>query len=334
MAEVGYLIGAGASADCVPVVNGMANNANEILIQLDKILMGTHGFEIANYSGIERNLIRIQNKRILEKIFNICDNHSSIDTYAKKLYISRDKTKYYELKNDLSYYFTLVQILKKPDKRYDNFWASILSNSKPPSKVSIFSWNYDFQFEKSYMEFGGTKSLNTTWSMLGICSPNYPMDRNGEENFNFTKLNGSARFNNKNNMNGSYFCEFTSDEINKNLGNLFKIYFSMYDKYGEYNNELNFAWEEDKSNVLLKSIRPVLQKINVLVIIGYSFPFFNRKIDERLFEGMTSLNRIIIQDPDAHNIHERLKEFLPSSIDKIELRGDKVQFVFPKELDI
>lgn len=56
---------------------------------------------------------------------------------------------------------------------------------------------------------------------------------------------------------------------------------------------------------------------DVLIIIGYSFPFFNRKTDDEIFKDFVwgTDKRIYIQDPNAEEIREFLIErFWPNFI--------------------
>jgi hypothetical protein len=82
-----------------------------------------------------------------------------------------------------------------------------------------------------------------------------------------------------------------------------------------------------------------LLRIEVLVIIGYSFPFFNREVDNALFMQMTSLKNIYIQDVNPQNIYETMQDFVDfkeHGVQRIEVvfKRNLEQFVFPKELDI
>jgi hypothetical protein len=82
-----------------------------------------------------------------------------------------------------------------------------------------------------------------------------------------------------------------------------------------------------------------LLRIEVLVIIGYSFPFFNREVDNALFMQMTSLKKIYIQDVNPQNIYETMQDFVDfkeHGVQRIEVvfKRNLEQFVFPKELDI
>jgi hypothetical protein len=112
MARVTYFLGAGASADCLPVVNQMKDDLDRIKKEVKNRFPHKKGF----YVKINDALNRLQ---------VACREHSSIDTYAKKLFFVNTNS-FATLKIDLTYYLTLVQFLNDPDKRYDNFWASIL----------------------------------------------------------------------------------------------------------------------------------------------------------------------------------------------------------------
>ena len=61
-----------------------------------------------------------------------------------------------------------------------------------------------------------------------------------------------------------------------------------------------YSWEEDSvfktvRNNALKATRDT----NILVIIGYSFPTFNRTIDKNLLHNMGRLEKVFIQSPES-----------------------------------
>ena len=105
MAITAYLLGAGASADCIPVVDGMAKDMPKLIEQLagyypKKIIA------IGNPEAkIEADKFEII-KKIIQQLQSSCDSHFSIDTYAKKLYLT-DTGRFKRLKLDLSVYFHL-----------------------------------------------------------------------------------------------------------------------------------------------------------------------------------------------------------------------------------
>lgn len=69
---------------------------------------------------------------------------------------------------------------------------------------------------------------------------------------------------------------------------------------------LSFAWEDetnDTKKIFLEKRMPIAkaiaEKTDILVVIGYSFPFFNRKIDDEIFKAMKQrLFKIYLRDPN------------------------------------
>jgi hypothetical protein len=68
---------------------------------------------------------------------------------------------------------------------------------------------------------------------------------------------------------------------------------------------ISFAWEDEDSsnknifiNQRITIAREIAAKTEILVVVGYSFPFFNRKIDQEIFKSMKdTLQKIYFQDP-------------------------------------
>jgi len=93
---------------------------------------------------------------------------------------------------------------------------------------------------------------------------------------------------------------------------VFESYFS-FSNVEKTESLLSFAWE-DEENTSKKIFNEQKVKValematgtNILVVIGYSFPFFNRKIDQQIFYSMhNTLQKIYFQDP--FNTGEQLK---------------------------
>lgn len=99
---------------------------------------------------------------------------------------------------------------------------------------------------------------------------------------------------------------------------------------------LNFAWEEAYSRDLLEILIPkIVQDATTLVVIGYSFPYFNRKIDRALFEKMPQLKNIYIQDKYPERIQQYITPVIPEDkFAKIKIvpLEDVEQFYLPPEL--
>src|SRR5262249_29056745 len=59
----------------------------------------------------------------------------------------------------------------------------------------------------------------------------------------------------------------------------------MADKTNNY--QIHFAWEKiGYHETLLKHVRSMIAGTTILVVVGYSFPFFNREIDKLIFEQL------------------------------------------------
>ena len=102
---------------------------------------------------------------------------------------------------------------------------------------------------------------------------------------------------------------------------------SEYDTYFEkcINNEqvdnmfcdLTFSWENVNSLKELKSrIFNAIRFSEIFVVIGYSFPYVNRSIDDGIFRNLLSVRRIIIQDPMSNERFEFIKERINELLDK------------------
>ena len=76
--------------------------------------------------GLSINRVRMELLRDIENLYKATKEHSTIDTYAKKLFLTRCYHDFKILKNVLSAFFVWVQLEGKADQRYDTFLANIL----------------------------------------------------------------------------------------------------------------------------------------------------------------------------------------------------------------
>ena len=87
------------------------------------------------------------------------------------------------------------------------------------------------------------------------------------------------------------------------------------------------------SENFLEVAKTIIEETNVLVVIGYSFPFFNRDIDNEIFKTLTGKGKLMIyfQDPllDGNYLKEQFNlrsDVTIKHIPKID------QFYIPYEL--
>lgn len=343
-----YLLGAGASAQALPMVS-----------QIPKALEEHHQWlwSYAKEAKVRKEMIEgnpeTERSNLLGEYLRIIDdlktgsaNHESIDTYAKKLYLrsktsTSDRTKLVELKIGLSLFMAYLQAKNRTaDKRYDGFLASLLTHTSGatltlPADVMVLNWNYDQQLALSHAAYqrdgslwGGVEQLGMRpLEMLSIRSP-YPCRS--------VHLNGMF----------AYRAEF--DEIHplvdwttnneEDLLNSMMLFYARLrysGKMGPGRMLLRFAWEMDENTAeAFQLLDDVLASCEALVVIGYSFPFFNREIDREIIKRMPGLKHIYVQAPQKHadEIARTVRTMsLPNGCE-VEPYGNIDKFLLPPEL--
>jgi hypothetical protein len=352
MDKITYLTGAGASADAIPVVNDLVEGLRNferalrkesyspphplgepraVLSQKIKVLHETLGIQVTDGRGGMRE------KKL----------HSSIDTYAKKLFIIEkdsppvhDKdSKFIELKILMSLYFSYEQMLNV-DVRYDSFFATVLkdTSNELPQNIRIISWNYDSQFELALSTFKRNGTIEAAAKQLNVVSK-YTHYKGAENDaFSIYKINGTANFVKSEE---DYSIVKPRGGVGGALYHVVGEYKSWLEDPSKIRSGISFAWENEvvaggnptASPITDKAITSV-QGSGTLVIIGYSFPLFNRAVDKKMFKKMRDLNTIYIQDKYPRTIKERLLSFTDLAGCKFHEVTDLDQFVFPSELTI
>lgn len=344
--KVTYYFGAGASAEALPVVNQIPQRIEKIIELLEKkeYLLS----EIDQFYELKidktKNEIRILFINDLKWLLEHSKNHASIDTFAKKLYITDEKENLIRLKCAFSLYLIIEQIIEKADSRYDSFFASILSNSATsfPQNMNILSWNYDFQFEKAYSEYSKYRSLELNQKRLAVITKD-SFNRehtnnleNIESRFSIIKLNGTSNL-----LKYEWrSCEPFFDELQHKLSLIF--FESLLATYaslrlnGKYiRSGLSFAWENRISEEqidIIKVAKEASLNTEILIVIGYSFPYFNREVDRSIIRNMKKLKKVYFQDKYPDVLKERflsIRDDLP--IEMLVERGDIGQFLIPNE---
>ena len=227
--------------------------------------------------------------------------HATIDTFAKKLYLTGKTEEYNKVKKLLAIYFVIEQIINKPDARYDTFLANILTlNLEIPDRIKILTWNYDSQFEIAFNEY---KKTIITPRDIGCYSLH---DNEITKSPAIFKINGTASFNNWNSL-----ANFRSNyKLNKTI--LDKIMYA----YKENDSLLSFAWETSIRKrddlPIIKTAVEHIKEAKTLVVIGYTFPFFNRLVDKAIIGSLNNLKKIYIQDPKANEVAQSIDAVLVS----------------------
>lgn len=342
MSKVVYLLGAGASygirqeletmddvsriVEGLPIVNEINDELRFIIGRLEDA-----DFEEKQYKlwGKECDNYDVKHELIdgFEWLLKESNRHATIDTFAKKLYLKGERNDYGKLKFLLSTFFLLEQTLHPYDKRYDTFLANILSSDlNIPDDIYVMTWNYDVQFDLAYREYNQCG--------ISMCVP--PETRNTPRNSKLFKLNGSANYYGINNIDSS-LC------LNDNYKKLLDAIYSQLcvtTQNGTYSDgtvDLLFAWEKEKFDELSNVLYEKISDAEILVVIGYTFPFFNHEIDREVFSHMPKLSKIYIQDPNVNKAKFALKSILSedrfrSLIKEENLIDDVSNFYLPPEL--
>lgn len=341
MPKITYLFGAGASVNAIPINEtlkaSMILEYNNIREEFEKKKL-----EICANSSNPYITESLFNDFLIDFNFIMTESkrHQSIDTYAKKLYITGDFLNLKKLKTILSSYFIIIQSRRNADERYDSFFASILedANNLFPKDLKILSWNYDYQFEKAYSSYNRDSRLNAILSQLKVYSKNTRLNHVDNENFGIFKLNGTAAFmlnQNENKVHGT-IQDVTVSYDEKLIIEVLSNYASIHHIKETKKNlisSISFAWEDyNNGKFIVDKAIEFTKNTEILVVIGYSFPFFNRKVDRDIIRSMKDLNKVYFQAPDAQDLRERFLAIRDNlNKENLVIRTDLKQFVFPNE---
>lgn len=337
MNDVTFLFGAGASCKALPIVKDIPTKLSILSSSLDEKI--NEAFRDDTYHKVYSNLKTLK-KEYYEEIDSTINwlrdesfKHASIDTFAKKLWLKKEYKKLFKLKMGLSLFFTIEQAMKAPDPRYDVFFASIIEDLKIlPPNIKILSWNYDVQLELAFSEFINEHSFPFLFKHLGVSSKSYNFDK--DNGFCVYKLNGTTGLVHRGNYNYKFFIENLKEGINHNfIKDIAETFYSAI--HGEmYNSDLQFAWEDEKQNSnFMESVINNIKDSVALVVIGYSFPVFNRSIDRKILDSMKNLKRIYLQDLNPNVLEQRIRA-LRDDLKGVEIvqTDDVEQFLIPYEL--
>jgi hypothetical protein len=332
--NITYLLGAGASCKCLPTYSDFHSR----LEQFFKFLSST----------IPSDSTTIDFKKRYNSLISEIPQYITPDAYVKALHLTNNEEEI-SLKKLISVYLIFEQLQKdqrmldsigrqisdkyknlkefdRPnyikrllefnnpiDPRYLPFFANLIfkkENEISIAPINIVSWNYDSQVETALKRF----------------QFNHLMDSN-KDLFQFIKLNGSANFPWKSQALTFDFNEhhMTSHTV-KDMIEFLKTQNEECETM-----ELKFAWEVDDESVKRnrENAKKVLSETDIVVVIGYSFPDFNRYIDRELFAGFKG-GKIYIQDPNGAIIKERF-EGVKADFRNVHVRSDRENFLVPSE---
>ena len=331
MSKVVYLLGAGAS--CGTRENGIGSSIITGLPIVSEI-----GSELENIANLLASL-PIKDKELEESKQNLIKDFrelknqcvgSTIDSYARELWMRNDMQKFSHVELLLTIFFILEQIIHKPDIRYKNFLSKVAPKDFAcdvltlEEKVSILSWNYDNQIELAYRQFFGDNYSHIR-ERLGIYDvKDYEHKQLSQKYCKIIKLNGTANFSHEEDWLKSSDNNTINEAVLKSILKRYDECIQIETCYGLL--RLNFAWDKRWSgDMLTNKIPQLVHDAQILIIIGYTFPDYNRDIDRIILENMSNLKSIFIQDPLAENVKQNIQFIIPKGRIEIE--------TFPKRMD-
>lgn len=355
--KVVYLFGAGASFNAIPVVSGMGIRLRTFLNYFKYYKMKDH----------YENVLDPRWSKLVDEV----NESYSIDTLARRAWLSDDMAKLSEIKQLIGAYILWEQIVKpdqsnqadfvRPDvsltpnyveatNRFNYYWDGSALDSDSLRARDIKLRNYDYRYE-SLLSVIADK-YHKIDDRFGFVSWNYDnqlelavarvfnllirFELNGqidEERVNriidellcrrFVKLNGSASLSN-----------FDFEPVGKfQTGNrdleLKKILDFLMGKE-VFTNRIYFAWESNHDLDRNRALK-LLTEAKYVVIVGYSFPEYNREIDKLLINAaFTGINKHVIVQDTVDNV-ERIVNRIQSIRQnvRIEKYTDLNQFYIP-----
>lgn len=351
MANVTYLIGAGASAgkrgengcfiEGLPCVTEISNCLWDICSLIDRtsipddLIWMDPQIGLASVEDWEK--ARKTLWRSLSSMRIHCEQNATIDTYAKKLVLKKQQAAFKDLEQLLALFFIFLQMQKSPDSRYDTFLANILEhNLHFPQKIRVISWNYDSQFEIAYSGYDEQGEL-----LVGTKNAKFDTD------YEIIKINGTATFDNQTSiakLRKDIWQKIGAikDEPNRSQQlqreqtwvQAFVYLYQLYVVGKKDNTHLSFAFDSSEpSEKILNRVDKIISQTDALVIIGYTFPFFNREIDRKMLQNLKPDAKIYIQDKYPNRIKQNFKAVKPEiPEEQIDPKDDTDQFFLPPEL--
>ena len=329
--KVTYWLGAGASANALPIVKAS-----------DKFPSYADSLEEVQRSlASGKSQVKPPHNKFIDSmchdfywLMENAKSHQSIDGFCMWCYNEKKFEDLNRAKNVISFYFVYKQIqLQARDNRYAKFLHELMVNQEGvfPENVKILNWNYDFQMQYSSDYYANDeRNLLHYYPCLNDCL-NYDV-KEIDKNFQMIHLNGIAGF---------YAGEKSvmSDLINPDMLAIDTFVKSIHKSIEKRKNLLTFAFEQvDKKDEVFDRhmfLEQMIRGTDTLVVIGYSFDSVNHNTDRRIFQLLKSgrsLQKIYIQNPSHEELDLYDRFDLEESHVKIKYIHDCTTFKVPYEV--
>jgi hypothetical protein len=310
--KITYLFGAGASAMGVPT----SDKFNvQLRLFLDAIASSTGKLTSPTQATPQTEFVEITGKMLQEAelLYAELTTYTSLDVYARQLYLTSQSLKSRQFKALVSAFLIFHQLENRLDKRYDHFIANILDRNDKgeinlPMELLMLSWNYDFQLESAAANYFREQKVARMQEILNF----YPrvqlqdLEREMLNKFSVIKLNGTAAGTMPDDssyvpLQFSLKAEEGTDVAslrNTRLGEAILHYHSFSNSSTSIVSDIMNSWEISPIQKRMRSyLKYKSYNTDVLVIIGYSYPTFNRRFDRELLANMQLLKEVCIQAP-------------------------------------
>ncbi len=323
-----YILGAGASCEAVPLVKDFPDRLAEFAQELEAVPPTKNSRPVAVYSGspkfplfdheelnpVEKLIAGEGRQKFVEALRWLAKeagHHASVDTLAKKFFLRGDQPSLKKLKAVLSAFLVVVQARKPVDKRYDSFFASVLYRDgrrelQIPPNIRILTWNYDTQLEKAF--YGFVENNDEVYAKIS-------------NNDRIQRINGYCGKTPDGHWGPDFNSVWESPDDSTAMRHGIGLFLDYLAEHNTPEADIRFAWETFTKTPLERYVLPNLKESTITVIIGYSFPYFNRDIDKKIFDALPNLKRVYLQYPEG--IHATIKE-------RVEAMQRLVQY--PKEI--
>lgn len=254
------------------------------------------------------------------------------------------------------------------DTRYMGWLAVLLDQKNAVNEhVKVLSWNYDLQVEYALMQYAKHERLGDVFSSDDIVV--YPGSQSIASKSASTKSQASAQRSkvlgqpnprrspfliHLNGVAGAYpqrdgaWGTLDSGTNWEDQSHKVVAILKVYDEFLQaipkggtgLTDTFTFAWEQaPQTKKAMSSATRHVMEADVLVIIGYSFPSFNRIIDRSLVAAFctplarTKEKRLVIQNPSlSEQTFRHMFDFQPAQQLKVQIETNLDQFYMPPEL--
>lgn len=349
MSEITYIIGAGASFESIPLVSTFNNRLLEFAV-----FIWDRGY--SRFDGEKRNKF-IQASEAVKNLSAEFSSHQSFDTWFKKQFHVGNEGFINQGKKLLHLYFMwehsrsshefnrniqkgeeLFTKRSLYDKRYDALIAGLLQpypkKAETILKINFITWNYDLNLINSIKDFFAPK-LPFKEFIRQI--EKLPFYWNINDQISIININGifySSDYNDISSLNN-----INGDAIIEKL--ILEDFYLSESKHADAD-RLRFAWElnESEAKQLVAHINNDINNSSHIVVIGYTFPVYNRIIDSSyLTDRLLNIDgkKITIQDPKAEGIRSTLLELMrqPKVLENmVDIKNDCLSFYVPSNIYI